>query len=393
MGYSVILSGCRTPIGSFQGGLSSLTGPQLGAAAIKEAILRAGIAPETVDEAILGCVLQGGLGQAPGRQAALWGGLSPEVAVTTVNKVCGSGLEAIMQADRALRCGDATVVVAGGFESMSRAPYISENLRTGAKFGHATIKDLMIHDGLWCPFKDWHMGNAAEHTARKWNVSREDQDAYACESQRKAGAAMAEGRFTAEIVPVTIPQRKGDPLVVSKDEPPRPTTSMESLSKLSPAFEKGGTVTAGNAPGLTDGAAAVVVTSEEYAAAHGLKPIARILAHATGGTPPEDLFYAPVVAVRKLMAKMGVDINWFDLIEANEAFAVQCLVDGRELGWDPAKVNVNGGAIALGHPIGASGTRIVVTLIHALQARGLKRGLATLCLGGGNAVALALEVL
>jgi acetyl-CoA C-acetyltransferase len=389
----VILSAARTPIGRFMGGLSSLSATDLGGIAVREAVRRAGIPPAAVDEVLMGHVLQGGTGQAPARQAALKGGLPDTVAATTINKVCGSGLKAVMMAASAIKAGDADVIVAGGMESMTNAPYFLSNARTGYRLGNGELKDLMINDGLWCSFKNWHMGSAAELIAEKFRVSRGAQDELAYSSQMKAVAAIEGGKFKAEIVPVEIAQKKGPAIVVDTDEGPRRDTTMEALAKLRPAFKEGGSVTAGNAPGLNDGGAALVIASRGAADRVGAKPLARILGYATGGTSPEMIFYAPVVAVRKLLEKLGAKIDDFDLIEANEAFAAQALADGQELGWDWSKVNVNGGAIALGHPIGASGARVLVTLIHALRDRGGRTGLSTLCLGGGNAVALAIELI
>jgi acetyl-CoA C-acetyltransferase len=387
----VLLSAVRTPVGRFQGGLASLSATDLGGMAIGEAIRRAGVKPESVDEVLMGHVLQGGAGQAPARQAALKGGLPDTVAATTINKVCGSGLKAVMIASSEIKAGEAEIVVAGGMESMSNAPYFMPGARTGYRMGNVEVKDLMIHDGLWCSFKNWHMGMAAELIAEKFAVSRAAQDEFAVASHRKAVAAIDGGKFKEEVLPVRIPQKKGDPIVVDTDEGPRRDSSVEALSKLRPAFKEGGTVTAGNAPSVNDGGAALVVASREAADRIGARPLARVLGYATGGTAPELLFYAPVVAVRKLMDKLGMKIGDFDLIEANEAFSAQALADGGELGWDWSRVNVNGGAVALGHPIGASGARVLVTLLHAMKDRGSRTGLATLCLGGGNAVALAVE--
>jgi acetyl-CoA C-acetyltransferase len=387
-----IVSGCRTAIGTLHGGLGSLTAPQLGALAVKEAVRRSGVNPAEIEEVILGQVVQGGAGQAPARQAALNGGLPPEVACMTINKVCGSGLKAVMLAAQSIRAGDQSVVVAGGMESMSQTPYVIRGAKTGLKFGHQKLDDIMISDGLWCSFKNWHMGSAAELTSRKAGIGREEQDKFAFGSHQKAVAAIKAGKFKDEIFDVMIPQRKGDPIAFNVDECPRPDISMEALARLKPAFEKDGTVTAGNAPGLNDGASAAVVVSGEYLKAKGLKPMAHIIDYSVAGTPPELLFFSPIYAVQKLMKKMNVNINHWDLIEANEAFSVQALADGKELGWDWNRVNVNGGAVALGHPIGASGCRILMTLMYALKDRGLKKGLATLCLGGGNAVALAIEL-
>ncbi|HEX7878918.1 MAG TPA: acetyl-CoA C-acetyltransferase [Candidatus Eisenbacteria bacterium] len=389
----VIVSACRTAIGRFQGGLAPLRAPEIGAVAVREAVSRAGIAPDAIEEVILGNVLQGGVGQAPARQAAHFGGIPDTVGSLTINKVCGSGLKAVMLAAQAIKAGDAECVLAGGFESMSRAPYYLFGAREGFKMGHQQLVDGMIHDGLWDVYNNYHMGSAAEFIAAKFKVTREDQDKFALASQLKAVAAMDAGKFKAEIVDVVIPQRKGDPVVVNTDEGPRRDTTIEKLAALKPAFQKDGTVTAGNAPSVNDGAAALVVMSAERARVLGATPLARVTGYATGGTEPEMLFYAPVIAVRKLMKQMNVTIDHWDLIEANEAFSAQALVDGRELEWDFDRVNVNGGAVALGHPIGASGARVLTTLLYALKDRGKKTGMATLCLGGGNAVALAVEML
>jgi acetyl-CoA C-acetyltransferase len=388
----VILSACRTPIGRFLGGLAPLAAPKLGALVIREAVRRAGVDAAAVDEAIMGNVLQGGVGQAPARQAAIHAGLPGTVPSLTINKVCGSGLKAVMLAAQAVKASDAQCLVAGGMESMSNAPFYLYGMRGGVKAGNQQIVDGMIHDGLWDSFSNQHMGNLAEYTAKKAGVSRADQDAFALASHQKALAAMVACRFKAETVAVEIPGKKGL-TVIDKDEGPRADTSLEALAALKPSFEKDGSVTAGNAPGLNDGAAALVVTSLAFAKAHGLAPLARITAYATGGGEPKDLFFAPIVAVQNLMAKAGTKIGDYDLIEANEAFAVQALADGRALGWDWERVNVNGGAIALGHPIGASGARVLATLLFAMQDRGKRTGLATLCLGGGNAVALSVEAM
>lgn len=388
----VILSSCRTAIGNYQGGLSTFTATQLGAMAIREAMSRAGINTADIDEVIMGHVVQAGAGQAPARQAAIHGGVPSSVGCMTINKVCGSGLKAVMLASQSIRAGDQKLIVAGGMESMSNTPFVLHGAKKGLKFGDQTMKDSMVLDGLWDSFNNYHMGNAAEFTAKKSNITRRDQDEYAANSHAKAVGAISTCKFAREIVTVEIPQRKGDPVKFEKDECPRPGTTADSLANLKPAFQKDGTVTAGNAPGLNDGASALIVASRAYAQAKGHKPVARIIDYATAGTDPELLFYAPVYAVRDLMRKMKVDINYWDLIEANEAFAVQCIADGRELGWDWDRVNVNGGAIALGHPIGASGARILTTLIHALKERNKSKGMATLCLGGGNAVALAIEI-
>lgn len=392
-GEAVILSACRSAVGNFLGGLSSFTAPQLGALAIKEAVRRAGINVDDIDEVIMGQVVQGGSNQAPGRQAAVHGGIPPTVPAMTINKVCGSGLKAVMLSAQAIKAGDGHLYVAGGQESMSSTPYALHGAKGGLKFGHKKLVDLMITDGLWDSFNDFHMGSAAEYTAEKSKLTRDELDEYAFNSQMKAFKAIEEGKLQQEIFPIEIPQRKGDPVIFDTDEAPRPETTVEKLAKLKPAFQKDGVVTAGNAPGLNDGSAAVVVSSMEYAEKNGHKPLARINAYAAAGTDPIDLFYAPIYAVQKLMNKMGVDINHWDLIEANEAFAAQAMADGRELGWDWTRVNVNGGAIALGHPIGATGAKILATLIYALKDRGLKKGMVTLCLGGGNAVAMAIEII
>jgi acetyl-CoA C-acetyltransferase len=386
-----IVSATRTAMGKYLGGFGKMSAPKLGAAVIKEAISRAGVASDQIDEVIMGNVLQGGVGQAPARQAAIAAGVPDTVPAMTINKVCGSGLKAVMLATQAIKCGDASVIVAGGMESMSMAPYYLPRARTGYRMGHADLLDGMIYDGLWCSFGNYHMGIAAEFIAEKFNVTREDQDEYAAGSQNKAVAAIKAGKFKKEIVPVEIPQRKGDPVVVDTDESPRDGVTAESLSKLRPVFKKDGTVTAGNAPGINDGASALVVTSGEACEKLGLKPMARVAGYAASGTAPEMLFYAPVLAVRSLLEKTGAKLDDFELIEANEAFSAQAVVDGRELGWDWDRVNVNGGAVALGHPIGASGARVLTTLLYAMEDRGAKKGLATLCLGGGNAVALSVE--
>jgi len=386
----VLVSTVRTPIGRYLGGLSPLTAPQLGALVIREAIARAGIAAAAVEEVLMGQVVQGGSGQAPARQALIGAGIPATTSAVTINEVCGSGLRAVMLAAQAIRAGDRQCIVAGGQESMSNAPHYVYGMRGGIKAGNQTMVDGMIHDGLWDSFGGNHMGEYAEYTAEKARITREEQDQFAVDSHRKAVAASDGGRFRNEILPVTIPGKGGT--TVAADEAPRKDTTAETLAKLKPAFRKdGGTVTAGNAPGLNDGASAVVVTSLAFAKANGLKPIARISAYATGGGEPRDLFFAPIVAVRNLMQKAGTKISDYDLIEANEAFAVQALADGRELGWDWDRVNVNGGAVALGHPIGASGARVLTTLVHALDDRKKSTGLATLCLGGGNAVALSVE--
>ncbi len=387
----VIVAAVRTPIGRYLGGLSSFSAPQLGAMVIRDVIRRAGLEPSAVEEVIMGQVVQGGSGQAPARQALIGAGIPATTSAITINEVCGSGLRAVMLAAQAIRAGDRQCLVAGGQESMSSAPHYVYGMRQGIKAGNQTMVDGMIHDGLWDSFGGNHMGEYAEYTAEKAGVSRQDQDAFAADSHRKAVAATAAGRFNAEILPVSVPG-KGGPSTVAADEAPRKDTTPETLARLKPAFRKdGGTVTAGNAPGLNDGASALVVTSLAYATAHGLKPLARVTQYATGGGEPKDLFFAPIVAVKNLMAKSGAAIGDYDLIEANEAFAVQALADGRALGWDWNRVNVNGGAVALGHPIGASGARVLTTLLYALQDHDASTGLATLCLGGGNAVALSVE--
>jgi acetyl-CoA C-acetyltransferase len=386
----VILSAVRTPIGRYLGGLSSFTAPQLGAMVIRDAVRRAGVDAGAVESVIMGQVVQGGSGQAPARQAQIHAGLPPSIPAVTINMVCGSGLKAVMLASQAIKAGDAECIVAGGQESMSTAPHYVYGMRGGIKAGNQTMVDGMIHDGLWDSFGCCHMGEYAEYTAEKAGVSRADQDAFAYDSHRKAIDAIDAGKFKAEILPVQVPGKAG-PTNVTTDEAPRRDTTAETLGKLKPAFRKdGGTVTAGNAPGLNDGSSAVVVASMAFAKAHGLTPLARVTGYATGGGEPRDLFFAPVVAVRTLMDKAGTRISDYDLIEA---FAVQALADGRELDWDWNRVNVNGGAVALGHPIGASGARVLTTLLYALRDRGGSTGLATLCLGGGNAVALSVELI
>ena len=389
---AVIVSAARTPIGKFMGALSTTPAPRLGAVAVKEAVKRAGIDPASIDEVLMGCVVPAGLGQAPARQAAIYAGLPPSVGATTINKVCGSSLKAAMLAAQAIKAGDADIVVAGGMENMSLAPYLLPQARAGYRLGDGKVVDAVVTDGLWCGFANHHMGNSAEFIAEQYHLTREELDQFSYNSQMKAVAAIRDGKFKAEIVPVEIAQRKGPPLAFDTDECPRADTTVEALAKLSPAFKKDGIVTAGNAPGITDGAAAVVVMSREKADALGLKPLATITGYDQAAVEPLWLFIAPVHAVKKLMDKTGKTINDYDLIEANEAFAAQALADGKALGWDWARVNVNGGAIALGHPIGCSGARVLVTLLYALQDRGLKTGLATLCLGGGEAVALSVEM-
>ncbi len=393
----ILEGGARTPIGRFLGGLASLPASELGAVAVRAAVERAKIDVGDIDEVIMGNVIQGGGGQAPARQAAIRGGLPATIPALTVNKVCGSGLKAVMLAAQAIKAGDEKLVVAGGMESMSNVPYYVRGLRGGVKFGDQTVQDGLILDGLWCSFGDCHMGGYAEYTAQKAGVTREDADAFSLRSHQKAVAAIEEGRFADEVVPVEVKGRKGV-TVVDTDEGPRADTSMEALGRLRPAFPRDAppdienlVVTAGNAPGLNDGGAAVVVASHEYAEAHGLAIDAVVTAYAVGATEPRDLFFAPIQAVERLMAKEGKSIGDYELVEMNEAFAVQAIADMRALGVDEDRLNVNGGAVALGHPIGASGTRILITLLHAMRQRGVATGLATLCLGGGNAVALSVE--
>jgi acetyl-CoA C-acetyltransferase len=387
----VILSAVRTPIGKYLGGLSSFAASQLGALVVREAAARAKIDPAAVNEVILGQVVQGGSGQAPARQAQIHGGIPGTVPALTINMVCGSGLKAVMLAAQTIRAGDAQCIIAGGMESMSAAPHYLYGYRNGIKAGNQTIVDGMIHDGLWDSFGNNHMGEYAEYTAAKAGISRKDQDEFACQSHRKAVAAIDAGKFTAEILPVAI-QSKAGTTTVSVDESPRRDTSLEGLAKLKPVFRKDGTVTAGNAPGLNDGSSALVVASLAFAKAHGLAPLARVTHYATGGGEPKELFFAPILAVQNLMEQAGTRIGDYQLIEANEAFAVQALADGRALGWDWDRVNVHGGAVALGHPIGASGARVLTTLLYAMKDRGARTGLATLCLGGGSAVALSVEM-
>ncbi|MDP9146108.1 MAG: acetyl-CoA C-acetyltransferase [Acidobacteriota bacterium] len=389
----VILSAVRTPVGKFQGGLSGFSATELGSRVVSEAARRAGIDPKQIDEAILGNVVQAGLGQNPARQAALKGGCDPRVAALTINKVCGSGLKAVALAAQAVQLGESEIVVAGGMESMSNCPYLLPQARTGYRIGDGKLVDSMIHDGLWDAFEDFHMGMTGELVAEKYKITREEQDRFAFESHRKAIHARKSCFFEAQILPFEVPQKKGAPVVIRYDESPREDTSMEALAKLRPAFKKDGTVTAGNAPGTNDGAAAVIVTSERHAQSLGKKPMARIVAQAVGGVEPKWVMMAPVEAVEKLLNKTGWDRDKdVDLIELNEAFAVAAIAVTRELRLNPDKVNVNGGAVAIGHPIGASGARILVTLLYELQRRNLKRGIAALCLGGGNAVALAVEM-
>ena len=391
MRESVIVAAARTPTGKFLGSLKDLTAPQLGAIVVREAVRRAGIDPGLVDECIMGNVVAAGEGQNPARQAALNGGLAEHVAAMTINKVCGSGLKAVMLAAQGIAAGDIDVAVAGGMESMSNTPYLLPRVREGLRMGNGTIVDAMIHDGLWCAFDQCHMGMSGEHVADLFKVGRADQDRYAAESHRKAAQATREGWFTEEIVPIEIPQKKGAPLLFSRDEAIREDTTAETLAGLKPAFKKDGSVTAGNAPGVNDGAAALVVMGADRATAFGLRPLARIVGQATSGLAPKLVLMTPVEAVRKVALKIGWDLKDVDLFEINEAFSVQMVAVLRELGIEPAKVNVNGGAVALGHPIGASGARVLTTLIHALKRTGGQRGIASLCLGGGNGVALAIE--
>jgi acetyl-CoA C-acetyltransferase len=392
MNQSVILSAVRTPTGKFLGGLKDLSATQLGALVVREAVARAGIDPATVDECIMGNVIQAGNGQNPARQAALNGGLADHVAALTINKVCGSGLKAVMLAAQGIATGDIELAVAGGMESMSNAPYLLPRVREGLRMGNAQVIDSMITDGLWCAFENCHMGISGETVAEKYSVGRSEQDAYAAESHRKAAQATSEGWFKEEILPISIPQKKGNPLIVDKDEGIRPDTTAESLGSLKPAFKKDGTVTAGNAPGVNDGAAALVVASEGKARALGAQPIARIIGQATSGLAPKMVMMTPVEAVRRVSQKIGWDLKDVDLFEINEAFSVQAVAVMRELGIDPARVNVHGGAVALGHPIGASGARVLTTLLYAMKRRKVRRGIAALCLGGGNGVALAVEI-
>jgi acetyl-CoA C-acetyltransferase len=389
----VIISACRTPVGKFQGSLSDLSATQLGAIVVREATKRAQLDPKQIDECIMGNVVSAGLGQNPARQAALFGGLSPEVSAMTVNKVCGSGLKAVALAAQAIQTGNSSLVVAGGMESMSNAPYLLPQARKGYRLGNAQIIDSMVHDGLWDIYNDYHMGITGENVAEKYGITREEQDQFALNSHRKAVAAIKECRFKSQIVPVELPaKKKGEsPVIFAKDESPREDTTIEILRSLKPAFKKDGTVTAGNAPGVNDGAAAVVVTGAQHAKELGAEPMVRIVAQASSGIDPAWVMMAPVTAVRKIWQKTGWKNQDVDLYELNEAFSVQALGVMRELGLDPSKVNVNGGAVAIGHPIGASGARVLVTLIYEMMRRNVHRGIAALCLGGGNAVAMAVE--
>lgn len=389
---AVILSAARTPTGKFQGSLEGFSAPDLGAIAIKEAVKRAGVKLEEVNEVMMGCVVQAGLGQAPARQAALKAGLPPEVSALTVNMVCGSGLRAVALAAQAIKLGDSDVVVAGGMESMTNIPYAMPGARQGYRMGNQNVVDLMVNDGLWCPFENWHMGNTGEVVAEKYHIERDRQDDYAYNSHRKAAEAQAAGKFKDEIVPIEIPQRKGDPKILDHDEGVRADTSVESLGKLRPAFMKdGGTVTAGNASSVNDGASALVISSADKAKELGVEPLARIVASATSGIEPKLIMMAPVQGVLNVLEKAGWTMADVDLFELNEAFSVQALGVMEELGMDPEKVNVNGGAVALGHAIGNSGARILTTLVYEMKRRGVKRGVAALCLGGGNSVAMAVE--
>ena len=391
MRQSVIVSAVRTPTGKFLGVLKTLTAPELGALVVAEAVRRAGIDPEIVDECIMGNVVTAGEGQNPARQAALKGGLPDHVAAVTINKVCGSGLKAVMLADQGIRAGDIDIAVAGGMESASNTPHLLKKVREGLRLGNSEVVDSMISDGLWCAFEQCHMGNAGEVVAEHYHVAREAQDEYAARSHQKAAKAADAGLFREEILPVSIPQRQGPAVIVDRDEPIRPDTTAAALSKLKPAFKEGGSVTAGNAPGVNDGASALVVMAEDRAKTLGLPPLARIVAQATSGLAPKFVLMTPVESVRRVVEKAGWDLDDVDRFEINEAFSVQAVAVLKELGIDPEKVNVHGGAVALGHAIGSSGARVLTTLLYALKQRNLMRGVATLCLGGGNGVALAVE--
>jgi len=388
---AVIISAARTPVGKFLGSLKGFTATQLGALVVRESVKRAGVKPEDVDEVIMGCVIQAGLGQNPARQAALNGGLPSTVAAVTVNKVCGSGLKAVMMAAQGVQLGDSELVVAGGMESMSNAPYLLPKAREGYRLGNGELVDSMINDGLWCAFENYHMGCTGEVVAEEYAISRSQQDEFAVNSHRKAAAAIKEGKFKDEIVPVEVPQKKGAAVNFDTDETVREDTTAEVLGKLKPAFKSEGTVTAGNAPGVNDGASAVVVTSLRRARELGVEPMAKIVAQAVAGVEPRMVMMAPVEAVRKLFKKTGWSGSEVDLIELNEAFSVAAVAVTRELGLDPAKVNVNGGAVALGHAIGQSGSRLLTTILYELKRRDARRGIVALCLGGGNAVAMAIE--
>ncbi len=390
---TVILGAVRTPVGRFLGGLATLRAPDLGAIAIKEAMKRSGADAGDVDGVIMGNVCPAGIGQAPGRQAAVHSGLSPEIPAITVNKVCGSGMVSVSLGCQMIKAGDARLIVAGGQESMSNVPYYLKRLRTGQKMGDAKLQDGMIYDGIWDYFGDVHMGELGDFTAKEAGISREEQDEWSYGSHQKAVAAIKAGKFKDEIIPVSIPQRRGDPKVVDTDEGPREDTTLEKLAKLRPVFTKDGTVTAGNASSINDGAAALVISSEAYAKEKGLKPLARIVAYSTGSVEPKRLFFAPIKAVETLLKIQGVGVDHFDLIELNEAFASQVRADGKALGWDWDKVNTRGGGISMGHPIGCSGARIIVTLLNALKQEGRTKGLAAICLGGGEATAMSIELL
>ncbi len=389
---AVIISAVRTPTGKFQGALKGFSATELGSMVVRESVRRAGVKPEDVDEVIMGCVIQAGLGQNPARQAALHGGIPFGVSAVTINKVCGSGLKSVMMAAQGIQLEDSEIVVAGGMESMTNAPYLLPKAREGYRLGNGVLVDTMINDGLWCAFENYHMGNTGEVVATRYHVTREEQDEYALNSHRKAAAAINAGKFKDEILAIEIPQKKGAPLVLDTDESVREDTSLEALAKLKPAFKKeGGSVTAGNAPGVNDGASALVVTSMERARALGVEPMARIVAQATSGIEPELVMMAPVEAIRKVLKKAGWSLSEVDLIELNEAFSVQAIAIIKELDLDPNKVNVNGGAVALGHAIGQSGSRLLTTMLYEMKRRDVHRGLAALCLGGGNAVAMAVE--
>ncbi len=388
----VIVSAVRTPVGRFQGTLMGLSASDLGAVAVRAAVERAGVEPASIDEVLMGNVVLAGQGQAPARQAAIKAGLPPIVGATTLNKICGSGLKTVMLAAAMIKAGDGDIFVAGGMESMNNGPYLLPKARFGYRLGDGKLVDAMVYDGLWCPFENHHMGNSAEWIAREYSLTREELDEYAYNSHKKAIAAIDEGRFKDEITPVEVPQRKKPPLIFDTDEVPRRDTSLKALARLRPAFQSDGIVTAGNAPGITDGAAATVVMSRDKAEELNIKPLARIVAYGQAAVEPLKIFTAPIYAVRKVLEKTSTTVDDYDLFEVNEAFASQTVADGRDLGLDWEKVNVNGGAIALGHPVGCSGARVLVTLIYALRQRGLGRGMATLCLGGGEAVAMAIEL-
>ena len=388
---AVIISAVRTPVGKFQGSLKDFKATDLGSLVVRESVRRAGVDPASVDEVIMGCVIQAGLGQNPARQAALGGGLPPTVSAVTVNKVCGSGLKAVMMAAQGIQLGDTEIVVAGGMESMTNAPYLLPKARQGYRLGNGTLVDSMINDGLWCAFEDYHMGCTGEVVADRFKVSRAEQDEYALKSHRKASSAIKSGKFKDEIVAVEIPQKKGPAIIFDTDETVREDSSLEALGKLKPAFKEGGTVTAGNAPGVNDGASALVVTSLERARSLGVEPLARIAAQATSGIEPELVMMAPVEAIRRVIKRAGWSLNEVDLIELNEAFSVQAVAITRELNLDPERVNVNGGAVALGHAIGQSGSRLLTTILYEMKRRNVHRGIVSLCLGGGNAVAMAVE--